>query len=96
MTPQRAPSHPGGILRRLYLEPLRVSVSELADALNVSRKSVSKLVNQRARVTPAMAVRLAIALQTTPHLWLNLQQNYDLWNVQHKTRSLKGVRRVAA
>jgi addiction module HigA family antidote len=93
---KRAPSHPGGILRRLYLEPLGVSVAALAESLGVSRKAVSELVNQRRAVTPEMALRLSIALGTTPQLWLNLQQNYDLWNVQRSARGLKSVRRVAA
>jgi addiction module HigA family antidote len=96
MTKHRAPSHPGGILKRLYLEPLNLTVVDLAKALHVSRKSVSKLVNQRGRVTPLMALRLSIALRTTPQLWLNLQQNYDLWNVQRRTRDLKNIRYLAA
>jgi addiction module HigA family antidote len=96
MTKHRSPSHPGGILKRLYLEPLNLAVNDLAKALGVSRKSVSKLVNQRGRITPQMALRLSIALHTTPQLWLNLQQNFDLWNVQRKMRGLKSVRRLAA
>ena len=96
MNKHRAPSHPGGILKRLYLEPLGVTVIEFAEALGVSRKAVSKLVNERGRVTALMAMRLSIALGTTPQLWLNLQQNYDLWNVQRTARGLKSVRRVAA
>jgi addiction module HigA family antidote len=93
---KRAPSHPGGILKRLYLQPLGLTVVDLAKALSVSRKAVSRLVNGRGRVTPQMAVRLSIALQTSPQLWLNLQQNYDLWLVQRTGRTPKNVRRVAA
>jgi len=96
MKTQRTPSHPGGILKRLYLEPLGVTVVGLSKALGVSRKAVSTLVNERARVTPQMAVRLSIALGTTPELWLNLQQNYDLWHVQREARGLKNVRKLAA
>ena len=96
MNKHRPPSHPGGILKRLYLQPLNRTVVDLARALGVSRKAVSTLVNQRGRVTPQMALRLSIALQTTPQLWLNLQQNYDLWVVQRKARGLKSVRRLAA
>jgi len=96
MNTQRTPSHPGGILKRLYLEPLNLSVVDLARALDVSRKSVSKLVNQRGSVTPEMALRLSIALRTTPQLWLNLQQNYDLWHARRTAKRLKSVRRVAA
>ena len=93
---KRAPSHPGGILKRLYLQPLGLTVVDLASALGISRKTVSKLVNERARVTPQIALRLSIAFRTTPHLWLNLQQNHDLWKARQTTRGLKRVRRLAA
>ena len=96
MSRKRHPSHPGGILRRLYLEPLKLAVSELARALGVSRKTVSKVVNERGAVTPGMALRLAIAFDTTPQMWLNLQQNYDLWIAGQRTKGLKNVQKIAA
>lgn len=96
MKSQRVPSHPGGILKRLYLDPLCLTVVDLARALKVSRKTVSKLVNQRGSITPEMALRLAIAFETTPQLWLNLQQNYDLWIAGRKSKGLKGIQKLAA
>ena len=88
---KRAPSHPGGILRRQYLEPLGLTVADLARTLEVSRKTVSKIVNERGSVSADMALRLSQAFGTTPDLWLNLQQNYDLW---HAAKESKGWRRV--
>ena len=96
MASKRAPAHPGGILKRLYLEPLKLQVGELAEALGVSRKTVSKVVNERGAITPEMALRLSIAFETTPQVWLNLQQNYDLWNAARKARGLKGIQKIAA
>lgn len=78
-TTHRKPSHPGGILKHLYLEPLGLSVTRLAGVLGVSRKAVSAIVNEHKSVTPEMALRLSQAFSTTPALWLNLQRNYDLW-----------------
>ena len=92
----RSPSHPGGILRRLYLEPLNLTVTRLARALKVSRKTVSKLVNEKGAVTPDMALRLSRAFGTTPQLWLNLQQNYDLFVAERRASGLKGVQKLAA
>ncbi len=76
---KRRPSHPGGILKRRYLEPLGISNTELAQAVGVSRKTISKIVNERGGVSPEMAMLLSIALGTTPDFWLNLQMNHDLW-----------------
>lgn len=73
----RPRTHPGGILKRHYLEPLSLPISEAAAALGVSRKTVSKIVNERGDVTPDTALRLARAFRTTPEFWINLQKNYD-------------------
>jgi addiction module HigA family antidote len=79
MPKQRKLGHPGRILRNMYIEPLNLTITELARALSVSRKTVSAIVNERKSVTPKMALRLSRAFGTTPDLWLNLQKKYDLW-----------------
>ena len=91
----RRPTHPGGILRRHYIEPLSLTVSELAGVLGVSRKTLSEIVNERASITPDMALRLSKAFKTTPELWLNIQRNYDLWQASHKSDDWKLVEAVA-
>ncbi|MBM4067138.1 MAG: HigA family addiction module antidote protein [Planctomycetes bacterium] len=91
----RPPTHPGSILRRHYLEPLNLTVSELAKSLGVSRKTLSKIVNEHGSISPDMALRLAKAFSTTPQLWLNLQQNYDLWHVSQKSQEWKAVETLA-
>jgi antitoxin HigA-1 len=82
---KRPPAHPGGILKRLYLTPMEITVSELSKRIGVSRKTVSKLANERGSVTTDMALRLSRAFNTTPDLWLNLQKNYDLWQTGRKS-----------
>jgi addiction module HigA family antidote len=96
MKKRRTLTHPGGILKRLYLEPLDLSTVAFAKAIGVSRKTISKLVNKRGAITPEMALRLSIAFNTTQGLWLNLQQNYDLWRAQRTVKGLKGIRKFAA
>jgi len=73
------PVHPGEILKEMYLNPLEISVTALADNLGVARKTVSQLVNGHMGVSAEMALRLAKSFNTTPELWLNMQRNYDLW-----------------
>ena len=93
---KRAPGHPGGILRRQYLDPLGLTVADLARTLGVSRKTVSKIVNERGAVSVDMALRLSQAFGTTPELWLNLQQNYDLWRAAKESKDWRRVEPVAA
>jgi addiction module HigA family antidote len=93
---KRSPTHPGGILRRHYLEPLSLAISQVAEALGVSRKTISKIVNERGDVTPDMALRLARAFGTTPELWINLQKNYDLWHASHDSKAWQKARVISA
>jgi addiction module HigA family antidote len=81
-----SPAHPGEILKEMYMTPLGVTVTKVADALGVTRKHVSAIVNGRAPVTPDMAVRLAGVFGTEPEIWVNLQAQYDLWLVRQQAR----------
>jgi len=88
---KRQPNHPGLILKYHYLEPLELTVTELAENLGVSRKTVSQIVNERASITPDLALRLSKAFHTSPELWLNLQQNYNLWHAARDSKEWKRV-----
>jgi addiction module HigA family antidote len=89
------PPHPGEVLRGLCLEPLGLTVSEAAKALDVSRKTLSSILNRRASITPEMALRLAIAFNTTAESWLMQQIQYDLWRAEQRKKKLR-VERLAA
>ncbi|MCA1631755.1 MAG: HigA family addiction module antidote protein [Acidobacteria bacterium] len=83
---KRRPTHPGEVLREEILPETRLSQSELARRLGVSRGVVTKLVNERRAVTPDLAHRLARVFNTTPELWLNLQQAVDVWETYAANR----------
>jgi addiction module HigA family antidote len=76
------PPHPGEIIKGLWLDPAGVSITEAAQAMAVSRKTLSKIVNGRGRVTPELAVRLSIALGSSAESWLGHQATYDLWELE--------------
>ena len=88
----RPPSHPGSIIRGLFMEPLKLTVTSLASHLGVSRKTLSKVVNKRGSITPDMAQRLGRAFDTGPELWLNLQNACDLWNSEHTHKDWQTVK----
>jgi addiction module HigA family antidote len=85
--PMKSPVHPGQVLKDLYLDPLELSITEAAKGLGVTRKTLSQLINGHHAVTPDMALRLSEAFNTTPQLWLNMQQNYDLRQAEKKDRN---------
>jgi addiction module HigA family antidote len=72
------PPHPGRIVREECLQPLGLSVTSGAKILGVSRQTLNNLVNQRAGISPEMAIRLAKAFGSNAQTWLQMQSNYDL------------------
>lgn len=89
------PPHPGGVFRRLYMEPLGLTVTEVAKRLRVSRKQLSLLVNERAGFSPEMAVRVSMATNTTAESWVSMQAAYDLWQAKRRTKGVR-VQKLAA
>jgi len=93
------PPHPGEVFRRLYLEPSGVSVTEGAKRLGITRKTLSQLTNGRANgragISSEMALRIAMATDTTAESWVDMQAYYDLWHARKKTKKLHVKRLIA-
>ncbi|MFZ1768493.1 MAG: HigA family addiction module antitoxin, partial [Caldilinea sp.] len=85
------PPHPGELIKGLWLDPLGASITEAAHALGVSRKTLSKIINGKGRVTPEFALRLSITLGSSPESWLGHQAAYDLWQVELHRSELHAV-----
>ena len=90
------PPHPGEILKEFCLEPLELTVTKTAQALGVSRKTLSAIINGRAGISPEMAIRLGKAFNTSAESWLNQQLQYDLWQAQQAVGDVKVQPLVAA
>ena len=91
------PPHPGAIIRELCIEPLGLTVAQAAQALGVSRKSLSELLNGKAGISPLMAIRLSMAFSTSAESWMNQQSMYDLALARVKSKKLKiKVEKLAA
>ena len=89
------PPHPGEVVRELCLAPLGMTVTEAAKSLGVSRKALSELLNGKTGISPAMAIRLSIAFDTTAESWMIQQMYYDLWEAEQQRSSLH-VRKIKA
>ena len=78
------PVHPGEILKDMYMEPLKIGISQLGAILGVSRRTISLIVNGHSGISAEMALRLGKVFNTTPQLWLNMQQDYELWYAEKR------------
>jgi len=77
------PPHPGRALRE-YLGDL--TVTEAASRLGITRAALSRILNGSAGISADMALRLRDALGTSAEMWLNMQNQYDLWQAESKPR----------
>jgi addiction module HigA family antidote len=103
MTGQRkklAPTHPGELLRSEVMPAAKLTQEKLAILLGVSRRTVNEIVTEKRSLSADMAHRLARLFNTTPELWLGLQQDVDLWKAAEAGvadyRKIKPLRRKVA
>jgi addiction module HigA family antidote len=89
------PPHLGGFVRREILEPLGLSVTDAADALDVTRQTLSNLVNEKSALTADMALRLEKAFGVNMELLMRMQLAYDVAQVRARERTIK-VKRYKA
>jgi antitoxin HigA-1 len=77
---KRRPTHPGEVLREDVIPALKITQGDFARTLGVSRRTVNEILQEKRPVTVDTAHRLARALNTSPDVWLGLQQDVDLWD----------------
>jgi antitoxin HigA-1 len=90
------PPHPGEIIKDYVPGTIRADRYPSGEALGVSRKTLSAILNDRAGISPAMAIRLSIAFDTSAESWLNQQSQFDLWRARQMQQAFKVERLVAA
>ena len=89
------PAHPGRVLKNTVLrKDGGISVTEFAKHLKVSRVALSRVINERAGISPQLAIRLALALGGSAESWLSMQIAYDLSRAQKK--AVPKIHRLAA
>lgn len=75
--PMKNPPHPGKGIRVACLEPL-----------GVTRQALNNVVNEKAAISPEMAIRLSKAFGSTPETWVRMQAAYDL------AQAMKGASKI--
>jgi antitoxin HigA-1 len=83
----RAPTHPGAVLRDDVFPALNMPVSTAATQLGVSRAMLHRILSGTHGISPNMALRLGKFCGNGPELWLNMQRAHDLWYAEREMRS---------
>lgn len=79
-----APSHPGEILKEMFIVDRGLTITEVAKGLNMGRANLSSVINGHLGISPELAVKLSEAFGNTAQFWINLQNNYELWHAERK------------
>lgn len=79
----RPPTHPGEMLREEFLGPFEMTAQKLANLIKVPEPVIESLIEERAGITPDLALRLARLFGTTAEFWLNGQMVWDLYHAMH-------------
>jgi addiction module HigA family antidote len=91
----RAPTHPGEILKTEFLQPLGISQRDFAKHLGWTYARLNEIVNSRRGVSADSALAFSEALDTTPEYWLNLQRNWDLWHALKNHSHVKLIKKAS-
>lgn len=88
------PSHPGQFIKMEIIEPLGLSVTDAAKALGVTRPALSALLNERAALSPEMALRIEKAFGPKMDTLLRMQTSFEIYEARKRERSIKVKRFV--
>lgn len=85
----REPAHPGGFVKHEVLKPLGLSVTDGADVLGVTRPALSALLNERADLSPEMALRIEKAFGVSMDTLMRMQNSYDIAQARKRAGEIK-------
>ncbi len=89
MTIMHNPLHPGEIVKDALIDGAALSITEAAHKLGISRTALSRLLNGHSNISPEMAVRLSKLLDTSIIMWINIQAQYDAWQISQISHKIK-------
>ena len=83
------PGHPGSFVKHEVLKPLGLSVTAAADVLGVTRPALSALLNERAHLSPEMAIRIEKAFGLSMETLMRMQNSYDIAQARKREADIK-------
>ena len=83
------PAHPGGFIKHEIIEPLELTVTAAAKALGVTRATLSTLLNERAHLSPEMALRVEKAFGVSMDTLMRMQNSYDIAQARKREDEVK-------
>lgn len=85
----KSPAHPGGFIKHEVIEALGLTVTAAAKALGVTRATLSALLNERAHLSPEMALRVEKAFSISMDTLMRMQNSYDIAKTRERESEIK-------
>ncbi|NEW99992.1 HigA family addiction module antitoxin [Rhodopseudomonas sp. BR0G17] len=92
----KSPVHPGSFVKHEIIEPLRLSVTEAAKVLGVTRPALSAVLNERASLSPEMALRIEKAFGVSMDTLMRMQNSFDIAEARKRAGDIKIARYAGA
>ena len=86
------PAHPGGFVKSEIIEPLGLSVTSAAQVLGVTRAALSAVLNERAHLSPEMALRVEKAFGVSMDTLMRMQNSYDIAQTRKRAGEINVTR----
>lgn len=86
----RKPTTVGEMLSEEFLRPIGLTQKAFAEHIGVDTKTINRIINDKTSLTPALALKIASALGTSPEFWMNLQTANDFWKLKNTDIDLPG------
>lgn len=96
MLPKHRPINPGEFIREDILVEFSLIQQMLADRLKVHRRTINEIVNGKRGISADVALRLGKFTNTSPQMWLNLQNALDLWEAYHQADQARCIDCIAS
>jgi addiction module HigA family antidote len=93
---KRKPTHPGKVFKLDVMPYFGLSVTEMAKLLGISRKQLSLFINERASLSPDMAIRIAEVTGTSAESWMWMQIKLSLWEKTQRKTTIHKEKPIAA
>jgi addiction module HigA family antidote len=88
------PAHPGGFVNTEIIEPLKLSVTEAARVLGITRAALSAFLNERASLLPDMAIRIEKAFGVSMETLMRMQNSFDIAQAHRRASKIRVARYV--
>lgn len=82
------PLHPGIVVKDALIDGTGMSVTEASERLGVTRTTLSRLLNGHAGISTEMALRLSLLFGNSVDMWVNIQSQYEIWQVMQHAKKM--------